>query len=183
MIVNISSKHIEIGEHLKTFINKEINTVSDLLENILEANIVISKNNHHFNADISVHISRNFTAHCHGENIDAYKSVSEAIEKLKLRIKKFKNRLRDLKRNKTEKDYIPAQHYILQASEEDISEANPIIIAEMNSEITTLSVSEAVTKMDVSDVPVVVFRNARNGEINVVYRRKDNNIGWIDPNR
>jgi hypothetical protein len=74
-----------------------------------------------------------------------------------------------------------AQQYVVNTKEEDEGSDTPIIIAEMNTHIATLSVGEAVMRMDLSNYPVLMFKNAKNGGINVIYRRPDGNIGWIDP--
>ena len=76
---------------------------------------------------------------------------------------------------------MPAQQYVVNALEEDTGEDAPLIIAEMGSEIHALSVGEAVMRMDLSESPVMLFKNAANGQFNVVYKRVDGHIGWIDP--
>jgi hypothetical protein len=84
----------------------------------------------------------------------------------------------------TPRKQTPATDYVIQALEEgqeERDEGNPVIIAEAESPLHEMTVSDAVMQMDLSDRPFVVFRNASHGEINVVYRREDGNIGWIDP--
>ena len=66
-------------------------------------------------------------------------------------------------------------------SEDDASEFNPVIIAESTTALKQLSVSEAVMELDMTGAPVVVFRHASHGRINLVYRRPDGNVGWVDP--
>jgi hypothetical protein len=79
---------------------------------------------------------------------------------------------------------VPASRYVLGHMEEDTGEADvPLIIAEMNSEIPTISVSDAVMRMDLTEDTVMMFRNAASGQFNVVYRRQDGNIGWINPSK
>lgn len=191
MPITITGKHLEVGDSLKDFINQELRKVVShyMGGDILEAQVTISKGHiskekSAFKTDISVHISRNFVAHCHGQDEDAYRSASGAIEKLESRIKKYKNRLQDKKRHR-DGEYEPvfAQQYILSAEEEDSGEDTPLIIAETASEISRLSVGEAVMRMDLADAPLMMFRNASNGELNVVYKRQDGHVGWIDPTR
>eukprot|EP01037_Dinobryon_pediforme_P014762 gene14762-14891_t len=134
---------------------------------------------------IAVGEIRELISHLKEMNIDedAYRSASVAVEKLEARIKKYKNRLQDKKRHRDgEHEPMFAQQYILNA-EEDSGEDTPLIIAEMPSEISRLSVGEAVMRMDLADVPLMMFRNASNGELNVVYKRHDGHVGWIDPSR
>lgn len=186
MSIAVTGKNIEVGESLQEFITKELRrVVEQYMGDIMEAQVIFSKDNHLFNTDITVHISSHLVMHCqsHGDD-DAYRSATHALHKLETRIKKYKNRLRNRRRpSKNEAlDYLPAQQYILSPNDEDTPEAAPTIVAEINSQIHSLSVSEAVMKMDLKDAPVVMFRNAANGQFNVVYKRPDGNIGWIDPN-
>ncbi|MCX7338635.1 MAG: ribosome-associated translation inhibitor RaiA [Alphaproteobacteria bacterium] len=186
MPINITGKNIEVGESLKVFVNDELRTlITHYMKDIMEAHVVLSKDHHLFKTDISVHISHNFVVNCHGVDDDAYKSVRNALEKLETRIKKYKTRLRDRKRHHhaLDKENMAGQYFVIKPSDEDTAEENPLIIAEMAKEISSLSVGDAVMRMDVSDKPVLMFRNAVNGELNVVYRRADGHIGWIDPTR
>lgn len=190
MPITITGKNIEVGASLKDFITQELRSVvSRYMGDILEAQVIMSKDHdtkEHmvFKADISVHISKNFVVHCQGHHDDPYRSITLALEKLETRIKRYKNRLQDKKRKKeNEPESLQVQQYVLQQPEEDTGEDNHLIIAEMAGEITQLSVGEAVMRMDLTDAPVVMFRNAANGEFNVVYRRNDGHIGWIDPSK
>jgi ribosomal subunit interface protein len=189
MPISITGKHIEVGDSLRDFINQELRkVVSHYMGDILEAHVTVSKEHATkerfiFKTDVSVHITRNLVVHCHGHDEDAYRSVTNALQKLESRIRRYKTRLRDRKRHRDDHPEIPAQQYILQSTEEDIGEDTPLIIAEMTSQIHQLSVGEAVMRMDLSESPVVMFRNAANGELNVVYKRADGHIGWIDPTK
>ena len=184
MTIIITGKHLEIGESLKTHIETELTSiVSRYMGEILEAQVVVGKENHLFRTDISVHISKNFVVHCHGQDTDPYKSAINALEKLESRISRYKKRLNDRRRHRDHHDHAPmqAQQYVLHGENEDVGEDVPLIIAEMSSEIPTLTVSEAVMKMDLADVAILMFRNAGNGQFNVVHRRTDGHVGWIDP--
>lgn len=191
MTITITGKHLEVGDSLRDFIHQELGRVVShyMGGEFLEAHITISKDHlskekFAFKTDISVHISRNFLACCHGQDEDAYKSVTHALEKLETRIKKYKNRLNDRHRHRgADHNPLPMQQYILQSDQEDTGEDTPLIIAEMTGEVSHLSVGEAVMRMDLADAPVIMFRNAANGQLNVVYKRSDGHIGWIDPSR
>jgi hypothetical protein len=119
----------------------------------------------------------------HGVGKDAYQSADLACERLEKRVRRYKRRLKRHggaePRNET-----TAASYVLQSpqeGQEESDEGNPIIIAEAETVVHEMAVADAVMQMDLSDQPFVVFRNASHGEINVVYRREDGNIGWIDP--
>lgn len=181
MKISTSGKHIEIGESLKEHISTALKTlVKRQLGDVLEAQVVISKDNYQFTTDISVHVSRHFTVRTHAQDEDAYRSCDLALEKMEARIHRYKARLRDQKRVRDE-DFFPAQQYVINTQEEDQGEETPLVIAEMTHEIPTLSVGEAVMRMDLSEAPVMMFKNTKSGHFNVVYRRQDGHIGWIDP--
>jgi hypothetical protein len=99
-------------------------------------------------------------------------------------MRRYKTRLRDRKRGLDHEQIAErVQKYVIKPQEEDTHDDNPLIIAETSSEIHTLSVGDAVMHMDLANSPVVLFRNAANGEINIVYRRPDGHVGWVDPSR
>jgi ribosomal subunit interface protein len=185
MSIAVTGKNIEVGDSLREFVTQELHKVVEhYMGDIIEAQVVFSKSHHLFSVDVTVHISSHLIVHCfsHGDD-DAYRSATNAIHKLESRIKKYKTKLRNRRRFAKEDtlEPLPAQQYILNPQEEDTGDDAPIVIAEMDSQIHSLSVGEAVMKLDLKDVPVVLFRNAASGQFNVVYKRQDGNIGWIDP--
>ncbi len=184
MAINITGKHIEVGDSLRKHIEDSINAMSNkYFGDPIEAHIVVTKETHRFIVDFSVHISKHFIVRTHGDDADPYRACEQAGERMENRIRRYKSRLRD-KRRKTsmiEEILIPAQQYIVNAEEDDKGEDTPIVIAEMTSSVPTLTVGEAVMRMDLSDQLVMMFKNAKHGGLNVVYRRSDGHIGWIDP--
>jgi hypothetical protein len=120
----------------------------------------------------------------HGVAADAYQSADRACERLEKRVRRYKRRLKRHGGGETPRKQTPGTDYViqgLQGEHTERDEDNPVIIAEAESPVHEMAVSDAVMQMDLSDRPFVVFRNAGHGEINVVYRRDDGNIGWIDP--
>lgn len=181
MKISTSGKHIEVGASLKRHIESALqNIVTRQLGDVLEAQVVVAKDNYQFSTDISIHVSRHFTVRTHAQDTDPYRSCDLALEKMEARIHRYKARLRDQKRNR-EVDVLPAQQYVISTEEEDKGEDTPLIIAEMSHDIQTLSVGEAVMRLDLSESPVMMFKNSKSGNFNVVYRRNDGHIGWIDP--
>lgn len=187
MSITITGKHMDVGDSLKNHIATEIETVvTRYMDEAHEAAVTIAKDAHHqFKIDIQIHVGRSFLVHCMAHDEDPYKAVSMAVEKLASQIRRYKTRLRDKKRHSADHEYRAelVQKFIIKPQEEDTSDDNPLIIAESTSEIHTLSVGDAVMRMDLSSLPVVFFRNAANGELNVVFRRNDGHVGWIDPTR
>jgi hypothetical protein len=120
----------------------------------------------------------------HGVAPDAYQSADRACERLEKRVRRYKRRLKRYGGAETARKQTPATDYVIQAAREGHEEqddGNPVIIAEAETPVHEMAVSDAVMQMDLSDRPFIVFRNGSHGEINVVYRRDDGNIGWIDP--
>ena len=186
MSITITGKQMEIGDSLKEFINTEIETViTRYMEAAHDATVTMVKDNHQFKTDVTLHVGRSLLVHCTGSDSDPHKSVSSALAKLESQIRRYKTRLRDKKRHAADHEHRSemVQKFVIKPQEEDTHDDNPLIIAEMASEIHTLSVGDAVMRMDLSATPCVVFRNAANGEMNVVFRRNDGHVGWIDPSR
>ena len=116
-------------------------------------------------------------------DIDAYSSFDKAAERLEKRLRRYKRRLKDHKKHPTREER-EAASFVIEAPDEDAEVADdwaPAIIAETRAPIATMSVSNAVMELDMTDAPVVVFRNTSHGGINVVYRRADGHFGWVDP--
>jgi hypothetical protein len=134
-----------------------------------------------------VHARRGVVVQCHGEASDPYVAFDSAAEHLDKRLRRHKRRLRNHHRSPKEESESPdATDYVVAtvAEEEQAREASddqPLIIAEMRTSIPQLSVSEAVMRLDLTDLPALLFRNSAHGNLNLVYRRRDGNVGWIDP--
>ncbi|AIK96485.1 ribosome hibernation-promoting factor, HPF/YfiA family [Candidatus Odyssella acanthamoebae] len=181
----ITGKHLDIGESLKAHIEKSItDMVAKYFGAVLEVHVNLAKSTHTFETDLAFHISRHFIVRAHAEDSDPYRCFDLAMHKMDKRTQKYRSRLRQTKRHESsvEKEQAPALTYVLNAESEDNGEdENPIIIAEMDSVVPTVCVSDAVMHMDLMDQTVVMFKNVRSGKMNVVFRRQDGNVGWIDP--
>jgi ribosomal subunit interface protein len=183
MSISISGKHIDVGDSLKAHIEGIVSGISHRYSGeLIEAHIVVTKETHLFRVEFSAHISQHFVVRSHGDDTDAYRACDLAGERMESRIKRYKSRLRDRKRHGNGEDhFIQAQQYIVNADDEDKGEDTPLIIAEMTSTVPTLTVGEAVMRMDLSDHHVMMFKNSKHGGFNVVFKRADGHIGWIDP--
>ncbi len=181
MSIHIAGHQMDVGTSLNTFIETELKALLEkYIGTIYESNVHLSKDHHEFVTDLAVHVSKNLVVHSKGHAVDAYKSFSDALTKLETRIKKYRSRLRDRARH-SEVAASSASYFVVNHEAEDSGADTPVVIAEMTHDIHHLTVSEAVMKLDLADSPVVMFKNAANNELNVVYRRKDGNVGWIDP--
>ncbi len=191
MLVKISGKNIDVGDALKTHVEQRINEgVNKYLDRATDANIVLSKESHFFKTDININTGTHskIVIKSSGEDNDVYASFNTAAERIEKQLRRYKRKLKNHhKHNKTESPedlILPAKKYVLQPEEEAHDETNdndaPIIIAEKATGIEKLTVSEAVMKMDLADLPALMFINKANGKHNVVYKRADGNISWIN---
>jgi Sigma 54 modulation/S30EA ribosomal protein C terminus len=124
-----------------------------------------------------------------GESSDPYAAFDSAAERVDKRLRRHKRWLRNHRRGKDAAAAAPpeqapqdATDYVLSAEEgTDEEDAEPLVIAEMRTRIPRLSVTEAVMRLDLAELPALLFRNSARGNLNLVYRRPDGNVGWIDP--
>lgn len=182
MTISVAGKHMEVGESLTKFSHESIeNMISKYIGDVLDANVTYSKDHHEFIADVQVRISHHFVVNCHGKDPDAYKALTLALEKLQSRIRKYKDRLKSKKKLLDKAEFIEGSKYLIASSQEDEGTDVPVTIAELNTPIETLTVGEAVMRLEVTDYPVIVFKNVAQNRINIVYNRPDGHIGWIDP--
>ena len=187
MRYQISGKQIDIGNALQTHVQTELgDVVAKYAERPTDANIVFSKSGHEFVCEATVHLSTGLTAQAKAHATEIYAAFDDCCEKMEKQLRRYKRRLKDHHRERAEPvELLGASSYIL--ASEDVSEDNepeslqPIIVAEMQTKIPSLSVGEAVMQMELAGAPVLVFRNESKNGLNVVYRRDDGNIGWIDP--
>lgn len=187
MQVSVTGKQVEIGDSLRDHVRRCLTeTVAKYFDHAIDAGVVLSREAHRLRADISVHVGRGILVQGHGQADNGYAAFDAASERVAKRLRRYKRRLRDHHRKIAPVDGTPAQQYILAAADTADDEAEPetdrpVVIAEMSTEIENLTVGEAVMRLDLADQTALVFRNSAHGGLNVVYRRADGNLGWIDP--
>ncbi len=184
MNITVNGKGINVGDALRERAETNLaDAIGKYFPNPIDANVVVSKQGHAFHVEISAHPNRGLLVHGKGEGGDAHGAFDIAAERIAKQMRRYHRRMTNHK-GKGAEENLTAQHYVVQAEpehEELPEETQPTIIAEMPAEIPTLSVGSAVMKMDLADQPVQMFRDSKTGRLNVVYRRSDGNIGWIDP--
>jgi len=188
MRYKISGKQIDVGESLQTHVQDELSEIIEkYAERPTDALITFSKDAHEYVCETAIHLSTGMTVNASGRANDIYASFENSGSKIEKQLRRYKRRLKDHANQRTTPiESFGASSYIL-ASEQDDSKAaesetlTPIIVAEMETGIKALSVGEAVMQMELADEAVLVFKNDSHDGLNVVYKRKDGNIGWIDP--
>ena len=187
MEISVSGKHVDVGDSFRGHAESELAAaVNKYFEHAIDAHVTLSKDGGDMVVDISVHPGpRGLVVQGTGAAPDAYPAFDMALEHIAKQLRRYKRRLVDEQRRRTPNDeFMAAQQYVIQSDqsdEEQAVDAQPVIVAEMQTDIATLSVSEALMRMDLAGQPVLMFRNAQTNALSVVYHRNDGNIGWIDP--
>ncbi len=187
MRYQITGKQIDIGDALQTHVKQELNiAVEKYAQRPTDATVIFSKSAHEFICEATVHLSTGLTAQAKAKATEIYAAFDACCEKMEKQLRRYKRRLKDHQKTRVQPvELLGASSYIL-ASDQDSEESEPetlqpVIVAEMETQIPSLSVGEAVMQMELAGAPVLVFRNEGKSGVNVVYRRDDGNIGWIDP--
>jgi ribosomal subunit interface protein len=187
MEIQVNGKQIDIGDALREHVTDRIEErVSKYFDRAVDAHVTFSRVAHMIRVDCSVHAGHAIVMQSHAEADEPYASFDQALDRIETRLRRYKRRLKNhhaaSKVNTAELG--AASGYVLAGEEEGTEEPEdlqPLIVAEMRLEIPTTTVGGAVMRLDLSDAPVMMFRNSAHGRLNVVYRRPDGNIGWIDP--
>jgi ribosomal subunit interface protein len=195
MQVQISGKHVDVGEALRTRISDHLlGSIGKYFERGGDADVVLSRDGHGFRIDCVVSLASGQRLQSHGLGMDAHGAFDQALAKIETRIRRYKRRLKSHSVAAEAKAAEVAASYVLRAPDDaddiddwdDESAGHPpaaMVIAESQEELRTMTVSMAVMDLDLTEQPAIVFRNAAHGGLSVVYRRVDGNIGWIDPQR
>ncbi|MFV2054336.1 ribosome hibernation-promoting factor, HPF/YfiA family [Aliiroseovarius sp. YM-037] len=187
MRYQISGKQIDIGDALQVHVKEELgNVVDKYAERPTDAQIIFSRSAHEFVCEATVHLSTGLTAQAKAHANEIYAAFDQCSEKMEKQLRRYKRRLKDHHKERANPvELSGASSYILASSDDSGDEEpdtlQPMIIAEMESKIPSLSVGEAVMQMELAGAPILVFRHEGHSGVNVVYRRDDGNIGWIDP--
>ena len=188
MQIKISGKQIDVGKALRSHVEDNmVAAVGKYFDRPVNAKVVFSRNGHEFKCDSSVHLSTGLTAQAHAVNGEIYAAFDQATARIEKQLRRYKRRLKHHHQKRQDPiEMIEAQAYVLRGHDEevdaeDVDAMEPVIIAEMTTEIKSLTVGEAVMQMELAHRPFLMFKNDANGRINIVFQREDGNVGWIDP--
>ncbi len=189
MPFRISGKNLDIGEALRERVNARIvEALGKYFDGGYSGHVTVEKEGFGFRTECAIHLDSGITLHTEASAADAYASADQAALRIEKRLRRYKRRLKDRHAAAARGNgaaAIDAPSYVIEApshdDETDLGEFNPVIIAESTTVLKQLSVSEAVLELDLTGAPVVVFRHASHGRVNLVYRRPDGNVGWVDP--
>jgi ribosomal subunit interface protein len=189
MKLQITGRNLDIGDALRAHITDRLEQVAGKYFTApIDGRVTLEKEGVEFRAECLVHVGTGIELEARAHANDPYGAVDTALEKLEKRLRRYKRRLRDHHTNRREPapSFAVSERVIEAGAETDVDEnepegLNPVIIAETRANLQELTVGEAVMQLDISDRSFLVFSNGSEGRINVVYRRGDGNIGWIDP--
>ena len=186
MSFRVSGKNLDVGDALRERINDRIaETLGKYFDGGYSGHVTLAKDGFGFRTECAIHLDSKITLHADGMAPDAYASADQAAARIEKRLRRYHRRLKDHRAERNDEPSIDAASYIIAAPEDEGETESgaftPVIIAESTTALKRLSVSDAVTELDMTGAPVVVFRHAAHGGINIVYRRADGHFGWIDP--
>jgi len=185
MKLSVKGKQIDVGDALRQHVETQLGEiVGKFFGDSLDASVTFSREAHMFRADITVHAGRGIVLQSNGMAAEPYPAFDQAGERIAERLRRHKNRLKKHHAEPTGEVALMAQAFVLGAELSDASDAgadNPLVIAEMTAPIDMLTVSQAVMRLDLGELPALMFRNRAHGRLNMIYRRVDGNIGWVDP--
>ena len=199
MTLQVTGKNIEVGESFKTYVEEKLDAaIEKYVGQHLAAHVRVEKERGRFHTDCSVRLRSGLMLEAAGEGADAYASADAAFEHLEKRLRRYKRRLKSRHHGTSStrqapevqvNDFVVSLH---DDSADDTADGHgpehlngagdhALVVAETERAVREVPVSEAVMQLDLTNEQFMVYRNASSGAINVVYRRKDGNIGWIDP--
>ncbi len=181
---------MDLGDALRERIETGLEAaVTKYFDREFDGHVTVSPNGHETEIDCNVHLPSGIILQSTGKADDPYAALDDALAKMEKRVRRYKRRLKDHHKNGRDPfPSEPASSFVLKSAPEDEEpevpgedgEA-PVIVAESASQIRTMTVSEAVLQLELADAPALMFRNAKHKGLNMVYRRADGNIGWVDP--
>jgi len=186
MPFRVSGKNLDVGDALRERINERISeAMGKYFDGGYSGHVTVAREGFGFRTECAIHLDSKITLHAEGRAADAYASADQAALRVEKRLRRYHRRLKDHRPERGDgRGPVDAASYVIAApepeSESDVEAFAPVIIAESTTRLKQLSVSDAVMELDMTGAPVLVFRHAAHGGINVVYRRADGHFGWID---
>lgn len=194
MHITVAGKSVDTGDALRFHVEQGLNTIaSKYFDHALEARVVFSRDRGQFVCDINMHAGRNLTMQAEGEAQSAHRAFEVAAEHLGKRLRRYRRRVNEHARGKAhlrDPAAMPARQPTARQQAEPMTdeeadqkaaEAYAMVVAERPESVMQLTVGQAALRLETAAAPVLLFRNSASGVINVVYRRQDGHVGWLDP--
>jgi ribosomal subunit interface protein len=184
MSVRVTGKQMDVGDTFRTRITGAIDdAINKYFDGGFSSQVTVSKTGSRFNADCRIHLDSGADLQAAGDANDPQIAFDSALGRIEKRLRRYKRKLRD-HHNGGDSRHSEVAYAVIDAPVDDHEEVAddfaPVIVAETTKKLSTMSVASAVMALDMTDDPVVMFRKPGSSELNIVYRRNDGNIGWID---
>jgi ribosomal subunit interface protein len=184
MSLRVSGKNMNIGEALRTHVTVRLTgATAKYFGGGVSGHVTVAPEGSGFRADCALHLTSGIVLQADGRAQEAYAACDQAADRIEKRLRRYKSRLKSHHERQDGGRTEVAPTYVIAAPDQEAeapAEFSPTVIAESTTQLRRLSVSAAVLDLDFTGAPVVVFRHVNTGRVNVVYRRGDDHIGWID---
>lgn len=184
MQVTVKGIHLDVGDALKGHVETVLAGLSEKYfnGNSIDATVIFTKEKSaRYSVQLTLRVARGDTLEAYSQAEEPYPAFDGAAEKLATRLRRYKDKLRDHHRKQDAAELHTAAYTTLNPENEAEGGQEPAVVAELEVAIQTLAVSDAVMQLELRDLPALMFKNPATGGYNLVYRRKDGNIGWVDP--
>jgi ribosomal subunit interface protein len=186
MSLRISGKHMDIGDAFRSRIENRIGeAVEKYFGGGFAGHVTVEKNAARFTADCVIHLDSGIMLQATGQDQEPQGAFEAAADRLEKRLRRYKRKLKSHNAGPGNGASTDVAYRVMTApdgeDEEVPEDFAPAVVAETSLQLRTMSVASAVVELDTKESPVFVFRNSGSEQVNVIYRRPDGNIGWIDP--
>ena len=188
MDIRVSGHQVEVGAAFKSHVQGRLNGLAEkYFSRAISAQVTLAKGPHDagFVCDIVAHVMQGVVLKGSGSGQEANLAFDRAAERVDKQLRRYTRRLKDRKTSGANGHVVDldAAYTVFKADEEEPSADNPLVVAETRVDIPEASVSDAVMMLDLRNTTALLFRNSGTGSFNMVYRREDGNIGWVEPQR
>ncbi|MBA17105.1 MAG: ribosomal subunit interface protein [Sphingomonas sp.] len=191
MDIRVSGHQVDTGDALKSHVEDRLQGIADkYFSRAISAQVTFGKGPHDngFTCDIVAHVMQGLVLKGHSDGMDAHAAFERTADKIEKQLRRYMRRLKDRNNGaaiaameRAEMD--GAGYTVFADSEEEEAQDSPPIIAETRVDVPDATVSDAVMMLDLRNTNALLFRNSGTGSYNMVYRRGDGTIGWVEPNR
>ncbi|MGE3769845.1 MAG: ribosome-associated translation inhibitor RaiA [Bdellovibrionales bacterium] len=185
MQISVKGKQLDVGENLRAHVEATLqDLVGKYFQSALEAHVTLAKDAHLYRAEVTVHPTRGTIVQASANANEPYPAFDEAARTMGKRLQRYRSRLQDRHGPSHEAVAadLSARSAVLDTTPNEAAQTHEsMVVAELTTPIHFLTVSEAVMKLELEDLPALLFTNKAHGGLNMVYRRNDGNVGWVDP--
>jgi ribosomal subunit interface protein len=186
MTLRVSGKNLDIGEALRQHVLEKVEAmVTRYFTGSVSGHVVMTREGSGYRSDCTLRLSSGLSLHAESRAQEPYRCFDQAADKIETRLRRYKTRLKGHAAASAANARGKVENYLIEQpgeeDEEPLDGFDPVVVAEGTEDLKLLSVASAVAELDLSGAPVIVFQHAGSGRVNVVYRRRDGAIGWLDP--